>query len=143
MADVCANGRVPQISLLSTSCFSGWAIVYSLNISAMMAADHTLESCSWNLSKALGRNCGSIYAPTVLQALLKMENGASNEVDFDSPTHAELCRVIHTTLCNDVDRHGEQHQIMFAPQDDKWEMEWKARSGIPLQHFKEKWELLS
>lgn len=144
MADVCANGRVPQISLLSTSCFSGgWAMVPSLNISAMTASGPTIESCSWSSSKSWGRYCGSIYATAVLQALLKMENGASNEVDFDSPTYAELCRVIHTTLCSDVDRHGEQHQVMFAAQDDKWEMEWKARSGIPLQHFKERWELLA
>lgn len=144
MADVRSNGRVPQISLLITSCFSGgWAMVPSLNISAMTAAGPKVESTSWRESKSLGRHCGSIYATAVLQALLKMESGPPNEFDFNSPTYAELCQVIHSTLCNDVDRLGEQHQIMFAAQDDEWEMEWKARSGIPLQYFKERWEELA
>lgn len=143
-SDVSSNGSVPQIGLLITSCFlCGWAMVPSLNISAMTATGPSEMSISWRKSKSVGRFCGSIYATDVLPALLKMKGGAPGEFDFNSPTYAELSRVIHTPLCSDVDRFGELHQIMFAAQDNDWEIEWKARSGIPLTHFKERWELLA
>lgn len=115
-------------------------MVICLSISAMTAAGPKIESTSWSLIKSLSRFCGSIYTTAVLQALLKMGDGKFN---FNSPTYAELCRVIHITLCSDIDFHGERHQIMFAAQDDKCQMEWKARSGIPPKHFKERWELLA
>lgn len=144
MSDVSSNGNVPQISLLITSCFScGWRMVPSLNISATTATGPSEMSIIWRKSKSVGRFCESIYATAVLPALLKMKGGALNEFEFNSPTYAELSRVIHTPLCSDVDRFGELHQIIFTAQDNDWEMEWKARSGIPLTHFKERWDLLA
>lgn len=139
MSDVSSSDNVPQISLLITLYFScGWRMVPSLNISAMTTTGPSEMSIIWRKSKSIGRFCGSIYATVVLPALLKMKGGALNEFGFNSPTYAELSRVIHTPLCNDVDRFGELHQIIFAAQDNFWKMECKARSGIPLTHFQGK-----
>lgn len=140
LLDIRSDGRAPEISLLTTACYSGgWAMVPHLSLTTMTAAGPEIESMSWEGSKSLGRYCGSIYATTVAKSLIKLEATSPGE---PPATYAGFCNIIHTTLCSDVDRKGARHQIKFSAQFDAWETEWRTRSGIPLQSFKERWEML-
>lgn len=137
------NALAPKIGLMMTSCYSGgWVMSPNLNLSAMSASSPDNEILSWSLSRFIGRACGSIYVAAVVQALIKMEGASPNEFDPNSSTYAQLGQVVYDTLCIDVDRQGESHKIMFSAQNDEWESEWQKRSGIPLNKFRERWEML-
>lgn len=137
--DIRSGGRAPEVSLLTTVCYSGGsAMVPHLSLTTMTAAGSEVETDSWEESKSLGKYCGSIYAIVVAKSLIKLVSTSPNE----SPdTYAGVCRIVHTTLCNDVDREGARHKIAFSAQFDAWETEWSSRSGISLQSFKERWEI--
>jgi hypothetical protein len=149
-----AIGQGVDVGMLMTSCYSGyWTVKPQLNVSAMTAAGPKKMSESWAQSQSLSRATGSIYASAVLQALIKMEeptmtqeHGSTTYVDMDglisSSTYAELSRVIYRTLLDDVDSMGAVHHITFSAQDDTWGTEWRQRSGIPLNSYKERWEML-
>lgn len=140
LLDIRSDGRAPEISLLTTACYSGgWAMVTYLSLTTMTAAGPEIEAMSWEKSKSLRRYCGSIYATTVAKSLIKVEGTSPDE---SSAAYAGFCNTVHTTLCSDVDREGARHQIKFSAQFDPWKIEWGTRSGIPLQSFKERWELL-
>lgn len=140
LLDIRSDGRVPEISLLTSACYAGgWAMMPHLSLTTMTAAGPETEAMSWEGSKSLGRYSGSIYATTVAKSLIKLEGTSPDE---SSATYAGFCHTVHTTLCSDVDREGARHQIKFSAQFDAWETEWGTRSGIPLQSFKERWEML-
>lgn len=142
-----------DLTMLLTSCYSGgWVLQPQLNISALTATSSSRPSWSWP-SSLRGRSHGSVYATAVREALIKMEDervtqqhpspgGHVPEEAIHSSTYAELARVIHFTLLNDVDRLGSRHGIQFSAKDDVWEFEWRKRSGIPLAAFQSRWEAL-
>ena len=141
------------LTMLLTSCYSGgWVLQPNLNVSALTAAGAEKPSWSWPASLR-GRSHGSIYATAVREALIKMEDEkvtqhhpAPSDDIFERPdyssSYAELARVIHSTLLNDVDRLGSRHGIQFSAKDDVWELEWRKRSGIPLAAFQSRWKAL-
>lgn len=141
------------LTMLLTSCYSGgWVLQPNLNISALTAASAEKPSWSWPASLR-GRSHGSVYATAVREALIKMEDEkvtqhhpAPSDDIFERPdyssSYAELARVIHSTLLNDVDRLGSRHGIQFSAKDDVWELEWRRRSGIPLAAFQSRWKAL-
>lgn len=147
------RGLDVALTMLLTSCYSGgWVLQPNLNISALTAAGAKKQSLSWPESLR-GRNHGSVYATAVREALIKMEDEkvtqhhpAPSDDMFERPdyssSYAELARVIHSTLLNDVDRLGSYHGIQFSAKDDMWELEWRKRSGIPLAAFQSRWEAL-
>ncbi|KAI9779312.1 MAG: hypothetical protein M1839_007420 [Geoglossum umbratile] len=150
-----AIGFGVDVGMLLTSCFSGgWVIQPQLNVTAMTAAGPKQKSESWSKGESSGRASGSIYASAVIQALFKMENPSATQFQDTSPSEslpqreissssfAEFARVIYRTLVDDVDSLGQCHDIGFSAQDDAWETEWRPRSGIPLNTFKERWEML-
>ncbi|KAI9761809.1 MAG: hypothetical protein M1840_001689 [Geoglossum simile] len=148
-----AIGSRVNVGILLTSCYSGgWVIQPQLNVTAMTAAGPKQESESWSASQSSGRASGSIYASAIAQALFKMEHPLATQFqdtlppeslqETSSSSFAEFARVIYQTLINDVDSLGIIHDIRFSAQDDAWEMEWRPRSGIPLNQFKERWEML-
>jgi hypothetical protein len=108
----------------------------------MTASGPRQETLSWPLSKSLGRACGSIYATAVLKSLLKIEDDSSDNIDSTSSSDAGLSQIVYTTLCNDVDRFGADHDIKFSAQSEKWETSWDIKSGIPLSDYHEKWSML-
>ncbi|KAI9765039.1 MAG: hypothetical protein M1840_007864 [Geoglossum simile] len=150
-----AIGSKVDVGMLLTSCFSGgWVIQPRLNITAMAAAGPDITSESWSKSESSGRASGSIYASAVVQALFKMEHPLATQFqdmppsssipqeEMSSSSFAEFARVIYRTLVDDVDSLGYCHDIRFSVQDDAWEAEWRPRSGIPLNGFRERWEML-
>ncbi|KAI9760854.1 MAG: hypothetical protein M1840_002187 [Geoglossum simile] len=149
-----AVGSKVGVGMLLTSCYSGgWVIQPQLNVTTMTAAGPKKQSESWSKSESSGRASGSIYASAVIRALFKMEHPLATQFQ-DSPSSeflqrpetssssAEFARIIYRTLLDDVDSLGQCHGIRFSAQDDTWEMEWRPRSGIPLNKFKERWEML-
>lgn len=140
LLDIRSDSHAPEVSLLTTACYSGgWAMVPHLSLTTMTAAGPKVVSKSWEKSKSMGRYCGSIYATAVTKSLIKLE---SNPPKKSPSTYAKFCSTVHTTLCSDVDRLGARHQIKFSAQYDAWETEWGTRSGIPLQSFKQRWDML-
>ncbi len=113
-----------------------------LDVTTMAASGPTQETLSWPLSKSLERACDSIYATTVLESLLKIEDDSSDNIDSTSSSYAKLSQVVYTTLCNDVNRFDANHDIKFSAQSKKWETPWDIRSGIPLSDYHEKWSML-
>jgi len=148
----CLRGLRISLTMMMTSCYSGgWVLQPELNISAITAADSTEESFSWG--ESIGRRChGSAYATAVRLAFVKLEDERATQIhpypsgiEVDerfSTTYAELTSVIHSTLLHDMDRHGPEFNILFAAQNDDWEMEWRKRSGIPLARFQKQWTKL-
>ncbi|MCJ1246590.1 hypothetical protein MMC30_003799 [Trapelia coarctata] len=140
------SGANPKVTLLTTSCYGGgWAQSTALNITALAAVNERQEALSWPNSDSLGRYCGSRYATSVANSLIKAELGElSSEVREtvrSMPTYAELVKVIHDTLLKEVDLRPN-NSISFAAQDDVWDKEWKNRTGIPMSKYQQKWDML-
>lgn len=80
LLDIRLDRRTPEISLLTTACYSGgWAMVPHLNLTTMTAAGPKFKAVSWEGSKSLGIFCGSIYATTVAKSLIKLEATSPDE----------------------------------------------------------------
>lgn len=147
------RGLDVSLTILLTSCYSGgWVLQPQLNVSALTATGPDIESLSWPHSIG-GRYHGSIFATAVREAFIKMEDENVTQIhphpsgqelagELQSSSYAELTRVIHSTLLNDVDQNGDRHGIQFSAQDDMWEQEWRQRSGFPLSTFKSRWDRL-
>ena len=135
----------PNIALLTTACYgSGWVQTNFFNITGMAGVDESIESLSWSKSASLQRCCGSKYATSVAQALIKQE---IQELDLlsdegievlSSPTYASLVNKIYHTLAKEIDPLGGD-TISFSAKDDLWDSEWRVRSGFPLTSYKDKW----
>lgn len=152
-----AIGKITDVSLLMTSCYSGGWVIKSndvsskpiLNATVMTAAGPSFQSESWAKSQSCGRAAGSIYASALLQAAIKMqiqdekedEDYNNNEIR-SSLTYVGWAKLIYDTGREDVDRFFSEHNIMFSAQNDTWDVEWKSRSGLPMTDYKGKWELL-
>lgn len=117
----------------------------------MTAVDETETSRSWAQSVSCGRAGGSIYASAVFNALVKT-SGANRRDSSDSatlddeeltasPTYINLCNSIYGAY-KERDPFYQQHHISFSAQDDKWDSEWRTRSGFPLLNYKRKWDQL-
>lgn len=146
-----AVGKKAQCTLLMTSCYSGgWAMRPDLNLTIITAAGPEKESLSWKRSSSL-RFSGSIAASAICEAIFETEikdteNKGKPEMDDeelrDTETYAEMGCLIYDRL-KQTDRLYDQHHISFAAQDDEWTKAWRARTGIPLSFFKQRWEELS
>ena len=145
-----AAGTEAPCTLLITSCHSGiWAMRPDLNLTIIAAAGSEQESQSWNQSSSLGYS-GSIVASAICKAIFESElkdtenigNEMVDEELRDTITYAEMGCLISDHL-KQTDRLHDRHQISFAAQDDEWTNAWRARTGIPLSFFKQRWEELS
>ena len=130
-----------KVTLLTTHYYAGgWTCDPDLNISAMTAARLKRLSHSWRFSGSCGRACGSMFATTVIEKLMR-DSSAKNkklddpETDEQEESIAELSRVVHDILLGDVDRRGFLHDMTFRAEDDAWSMCWRERTGIPLANF--------
>jgi hypothetical protein len=138
----------PNIALLTTSCFGGgWAQTSFLNMRAMAGVNERKEFLSWPESASLSRCCGSRYAAGVALAIIRSE---IKELDEDaderqevriSPIFDALVETIKDILIKEVDVR-EGNSISFSAQDDVWGMEWRARTGFPLETYEQKWKSL-
>ena len=148
------NGLDISLTVLLTSCFSrGWVLQPELNISAFTAVGPLIETRSWGNS--LGDRChGSIDATAVREAFIKMEDEKTTQIhphrprgplDEKTPSRsfAELTSVIHSTLLYEIDSEfGHAHHTQLSAQDNKWELEWRKRSGILLARCQAQWDKL-
>ncbi|KAK3348584.1 hypothetical protein B0T25DRAFT_503297 [Lasiosphaeria hispida] len=152
-----------SVTLFTTACFSGgWAVTPELNITTMAAAKPDNESISWRLSRSMRRACGSVFAGATISALsdastpllgegCSSEAPAANETclqpeeptEMQAETYNEFCRSITDVLGGRGFSRILSKDFSFSAQDDKWEYSWTRRSGIPLAHFRERWEKLS
>ena len=63
--------------------------------------------------------------------------------EASSATYVELLNVIHSTLLYKVDpEFASVDDVQFSAQDDKWELEWRKRSGVLLAKFQAQWDKL-
>ena len=146
-----AVGQKAQCTLLMTSCHSGgWAMRPDLNLTVIAAAGPKEKSLSWNRSSSL-RFSGSIVASAICKAIFATElkdaekmgkPGMDDEELQDTETFAEMACLIYDYL-KETDRLHAYHQISFSAQDDEWTKAWRARTGIPIAFFKQRWEQLS
>ena len=150
----CLRSLDVSLTLLLTSCYSGgWVLQPELNISAFTAAGPLEKIRAWDTSLG-GRSHGSFYATSVREAFVEMEDEKATQIhphrprdsldeEASSATYAELTKVIHSTLLYDIDpEFGPDDDIRFSAQDDKWELEWRKRSGVPLAQFRAQWDKL-
>ncbi|KPM39171.1 hypothetical protein AK830_g7384 [Neonectria ditissima] len=158
-------------TIITTACYSGgWAIKPDVNMTILTAADacdpdaseSSIEpetSKSWNLSKSIGRACGSIFASTIIESLSAstsplleagshLVEGVSQSLQpqaassTQTETYNAFCHTILETLKERITRMPEQHVFCFSAQDDEWAQCWMARVGIPLEYFKARWDQL-
>jgi hypothetical protein len=134
------------------------------NITGMTAAGVYTESLAWAGSLSQGRYSGSIFATAIMNSLMitseispndkpesifaALEQSVTTTDDGEaveySPTYVELSKSVYqamTELGDGSDLYQSSH-ISFAAQDDKWDSEWRTRSGFPLKRYREIWERL-
>jgi hypothetical protein len=100
------------------------------------------ESSSWSRSTSLGRASGSTVASAILQSIVAIEESGLNETEVrDHPTYISLALSIHESLKR-LDTFANEQKIHFSAQDDAWESNYRHRLGLPLTHFKKRWETL-
>ncbi|KAL8733585.1 MAG: hypothetical protein Q9166_001993 [cf. Caloplaca sp. 2 TL-2023] len=159
-----AIGTNVNVTIFSTACYSGgWAVNPRLNTTTMAGAGpgkdqvHSMYitgmSESWDASKSLGRQCGSMYVTAVVNALTsamsrETESGSSEQSgswrskEEQESTYASFTSTVHNILFTRVDKWAAVHDIRFSAQDDEWDMEWHQRTGFPLSHYASKWASL-
>jgi len=91
---------------------------------------------SWQESNSIGRMCGSPFASTLIETSGAIEQ-SEREVSFRDYTNM-LLDVTKT----DVDRICEVYGISFRPQDDRWDMDYRTRTGVPLHDLWKRWNML-
>ncbi|PVH68559.1 hypothetical protein DL98DRAFT_578768 [Cadophora sp. DSE1049] len=126
-----------QICVVSNACFSGgWTMRPDiLNITAMTAASDQSESKSWDKSKSMGRACGSIYSSALTTT--------SDQLDATQDlTYKEYSESVIQVCTHHTDRLHDQG-LSFSAQDDNWGLDYRARTGVSLNHFRDRWDLLN
>ncbi|KAH8651889.1 hypothetical protein BGZ60DRAFT_520024 [Tricladium varicosporioides] len=132
-----------------------------LNITAAAGAGEDNVSLSWALTKSIGRRAGGgMMATFLLKALTTSSENSTNfntlATDLESritttpdgesieenPTYVQLSKSVRETLKRIDPAFWDQHKISFAAQDDKWDTEWRTRSGFPLLNYRKRWEEL-
>ena len=150
------KGTDANVTLLTTACYSGgWTCYPQFNVSSMTAAGEKITSRSWVKSGSSGRACGSLYTSAIIDKLLyNRATGRSvidqrDEDDEEKPlteqqeeTYSAFVSSIYHSLLNGIDRRGMEHHFTFGAQDDAWRMCWRERTGIPLDHYKDRWDEL-
>ncbi|KAJ5999803.1 hypothetical protein N7481_000212 [Penicillium waksmanii] len=154
-----------RITLVTTACYSGgWAVTPELNTTALTAASHFSDhkrglSSAWGISASIGRTCGSIFASTMIETLSsatsplldaheRSDLSDENTLQPDAPTNHQtltynaFCQSVLDTCQNSVTRLWEFQHFSFSAQNDDWEYSWTGRTGIPLAHFRERWDRL-
>lgn len=145
-----------NITLLTTACFSGGWVCHKrddvrLNITALTAAGWNTPSLSWRSSLSLGRHCGSMFASTIVEKLCRVGQKSilDEEGDDDTPltteqeeSYAEFVRTTHELLLTDIDQRGYEHSFTFGAKDDDWSMNWRERTGAPLELYRNRWDAL-
>ncbi|KAI9826755.1 MAG: hypothetical protein M1826_006550 [Phylliscum demangeonii] len=124
-----------RLSLLVTPCFSGGWATY-LNLTAMTAAAADVQSESWLMTHSISLACGSIFASAIVERLRAEDGKAQGDASSEDFTREVQARLML------LDRFGANHQIQFSAQDDDWETEFHARTGVPRAVFKERLESL-
>lgn len=99
------------------------------------------------MSSSTGRFAGSVWSSYYVDLLTidpitikGLDEG--DMTDEQEETFAETTRVVYKRGLETIDRRGYDHEMAFSAQDDDWEANWKARSGIPLAQFKQIWDKL-
>ncbi|KAH6676817.1 hypothetical protein B0J14DRAFT_691181 [Halenospora varia] len=146
-------GTNVQVTVFSEACYSGgWTVQPDvLNITAMTAAGSENESSSWGYSKSIGRHCGSIFASAVIKATEYLADeefrSAISETDmYNNIDYLAFTKAVQKVLIEDVDRLEVEglssHNFCFSAQDDRWRLDYRERSGIPLDQFAGSWDQL-
>ncbi|MDI1493009.1 MAG: hypothetical protein OHK93_004793 [Ramalina farinacea] len=141
-----------KVTFLSTACFSGgWACAPSINRATVTAAGDKNRSRSW--AGPIGRACGSTFTIAVMERMTRAANSSRSVLtpsDDECPTpiegedeaYEELEECVFESLLENVERQGFLHALTFSAKNDAWEMQWSHRTGIPLAHFKSRWDEL-
>ncbi|KAJ5836518.1 hypothetical protein N7447_002544 [Penicillium robsamsonii] len=125
------------VTIFSTSCYSG-------------AAGKDTKSSSWPLSGSVGRASGSLAAAAVVQCLIKAETdeaqtGTENPLEngeiMAHPTYIQLAKSVYDCV-KDMGMLGDRQELLFAAENDEWELSYQPRLGLPLMSYKEKWQAL-
>jgi len=131
------------------------------NITAISAAGANNMSLSWATSLSANKRAGGgIMATCAVKALIAksessrdfnsmctaLENrfteGPNGEPIEENPTYVDLCKSIHESMVEVEPTSWYNHYLSFAAQDDKWDSEWRTRSGFPLVNYRQRWEIL-
>ncbi|KAI9751939.1 MAG: hypothetical protein M4579_005822 [Chaenotheca gracillima] len=128
-----------RLTAIFTSCFSGGWTAH-VNMTTMAAAGKTKVSESWPLSHSCGRATGSIFASAILEILkeedMQVDPKTASEVSYEQFTEEVKAKLML------LDKFGSQHNVQFSAQEDDWEAEYHARTGIPRATFSARLQLL-
>ncbi|MCJ1228936.1 hypothetical protein MMC12_005600 [Toensbergia leucococca] len=161
----------PALTTLTTSCYGGgWVQSSYLNATALEEVNHKEQIQLCQETASLKHCCGSRYAESVVNDLIKQEifqdlkisskseEGELESLNFEdpfgdvhntlhsgaiaeSPKYVALVDIIHKTLLKEVDMRND-NSISFSAKDDVWEKERRTRMGFPLSYFEERWHSL-
>ncbi|KAF8850436.1 hypothetical protein BDZ45DRAFT_731564 [Acephala macrosclerotiorum] len=123
------------VTVMSAACYSGgWTVMP--DITGIYAASAVKESHSWPESKSTGRHCGSIWLSALIEASGHLQQ------DGAKVTFSEYVKTVKGVAINRVDRLADDYGLSFRPQDDRWSMDYKQRTGAPLSYFWKRWDSL-
>lgn len=162
-----------RVTLVSTAYESGGWVVRCPKNASFQPMDMTLlsaskkKSNSWQRSLSVGRYCGSVFASSLIDTLTSTASPLLKHVD-DGPattndtankepsdlqpkypnqqqtlTYNAFCQSILDTCRDKVHRLWREQKFTFSAQGDEWEHSWTGRSGIPLTHFEQRWNVLA
>ncbi|CAG8892624.1 unnamed protein product [Penicillium egyptiacum] len=157
-----------RVTLLSTACYSGgWITTPELNHTAMAAAGEEDDlaagtSNAWGISQSIGRSCGSVFVSTLLKTLSSATSPLLEEPGLDTRlsdpqqslqpdnpnslqtlSYNSFCDSVWSTCEDRITRLWSFQHFRFCAQDDAWEYSWTGRTGIPLSHFRNRWDGLN
>ncbi|KAH9218098.1 hypothetical protein DL95DRAFT_434438 [Leptodontidium sp. 2 PMI_412] len=165
------NSSVDTCLVMTSCCSGGWVVTPKyesrrqsrarFNLTMITGAGEANISLSWAMSLSAGRRAGGgMLASCLIQALMtsseessdfvkmwtayedRVTRDANGEPISDNPTYITMCNKIHENLKKIHPSLWQEHKFSFAAQDDKWDSEWRTRTGFPLLNYRERWEAL-
>jgi hypothetical protein len=157
-------GPSVDCTVVTTSCYGGgWAITPNLNASVITGAHEEMETLAWQDSESMSRACGGRLATALVQSLIinsfpelteRAPVPAPNDVAYidyvpqdpaaafqKAPSFAALCKAVHDIVKYRIDERP-YNDMYFGAQDDDWEHHYRARLGLKLVDYGQRWRAL-
>ena len=135
------------LTLMTTSCYSGgWTYSPGLHVSPILPANQPHERLWETL---IGRFHASFWATMVAQTLVELEDEVVVQVHPPQSPQNHLSKqferlevAVYRALRDELGGSQLSGHVTFTLEEDRWEAEWKPRSGIPLAEFERRWKTL-
>jgi len=139
-----SNANPPLTILTSAPSGGGWVQTTALSTTALANVSEKQDQLDFAQSRSLGRFLGADHLSRATEALVMEKSSKWDWQDpecakaKDDPTYAQLEQLVGGRLRGEMEER-ERPFVSFEVDEDIWGLEWRARIGVSLEEFRERW----